>query len=122
MFELIFAAQVAFSELEVVDGDTIDRGEVRYRVLGLDAPEIQSARCLAERRLGLLAREAARTALRQARSIELVETGVVQPATDRYRERREARVLVDGVDLGVLLITAGYAQAWEGRVGWCNGR
>ncbi|GIK50343.1 MAG: hypothetical protein BroJett013_30400 [Alphaproteobacteria bacterium] len=120
MLALVLALQLAAADIAVIDGDTVDVGEVRYRVAGLDAPEIQNARCLAERRLGQVAKARAEQLLAGAATIELEETGRVQPATERYRERREARLLIDGADLAALLIGEGLAQA-PGRRRWCNG-
>jgi len=41
--------------LVVIDGDTTDRGAVRYRLIGIEAPEIRQAKCPKEHALGLAA-------------------------------------------------------------------
>jgi endonuclease YncB( thermonuclease family) len=38
----------------VIDGDTVERAGVRYRLTGLDAAEINHAKCLQECQLGIV--------------------------------------------------------------------
>jgi endonuclease YncB( thermonuclease family) len=38
--------------ISVVDGDTVEHGFWRWRLVGLDAPETRGARCAEERALG----------------------------------------------------------------------
>lgn len=99
-------------ELVVVDGDTIDRpsANVRYRLYGLDAPEIGSAGCRAERAAGEAAKAVAERLIRGAHTIRIEPTGRMQPATERYRERQEAGLVLDGRDFNELMIIEGVAR------------
>ncbi len=103
----------------VIDGDTIDdrAAGIRYRLANIDAPETgDNARCHRERMRG---EEATRAAIRLVRSAAQVQ---VRPTfrRDRYG-RRVAFVLVDGRDLGELLMAQGLAQPWRGRRRkWCG--
>ncbi len=103
----------------VIDGDTIDdRGSgTRYRLANIDAPETgDNARCHRERTRG---EEATRAAIRLVRSAAAVQVRRTF-RTDRYG-RRVAFVLVDGRDLGEILVAQGLAQPWRGRRRkWCG--
>jgi endonuclease YncB( thermonuclease family) len=95
----------------VIDGDTIHSAGERYRLLGIDAPEIHHAQCDAERRLGTLTKHRLET---------LLQTGQVEfhpdPPIERDRYGRLlARLLVDGEDAACVLIREGYAVPWSGR-------
>lgn len=97
----------------VVDGDTFwVRGE-KVRIINIDAPEIQHAKCDAERRLGMVTRQ---------RLGELLSGGRLwlgRDGTDR-EGRTLALVRVNGNDLGEVLIAEGLARPWEGsRKEWC---
>lgn len=102
--------------LKVVDGDTVRSDEERYRLLGIDAAEIHHAQCDAERRLG---------ALTKHRLEALLQTGPAEfkpnPPTERDRYGRLlTSLLVNGVDVGCILIREGYARPWRGRrEDWC---
>lgn len=102
-----------------VDGDTLlHRGSgQRYRIANIDTPEIgRSARCAAERRLGETARRRVRDHLAAARALRVEPTG----RTDDYG-RIVARVVIDGRDLGTMLIAEGVARTWQGRrQPWCD--
>jgi len=101
-----------------IDGDTyVCRGE-RIRVENIDAPELH-ARCAAELDAALAARLFAQHALDGALAIE-IRVHTKRPR-DRYG-RALARVLVDGDDLGELMIEAGLARSYHGerRRSWCD--
>jgi len=98
----------------VVDGDTLQCGDERVRVMGLDAPEMH-ARCPDESRLALAA---------TARLRELVAHGVtLQPAgRDRYGRLLAVVLSREGNDLALVLIREGLAREYHGRGprgGWC---
>ncbi len=119
---LAFDAAHAVSRPYVVDGDTIDaviaNGQVvRFRLANIDAPETgDNARCRHERLAGELATAEARTMVMRSAAVSVRPTF----RTDRYG-RRVAFVLVDGVDLGDLLVRKGLAQGWRGRrERWCG--
>jgi endonuclease YncB( thermonuclease family) len=93
--------------LDVHDGDTqtyaLDLGfgtgmrKIKVRLLGWDCPELKE-------KLGLTARDAAATLLRQAKSV-IVETVKDEQTFNRWL----AHVYVDGQDLGELLAAKGLA-------------
>ena len=100
----------------VIDGDTVHRADERYRLAGIDAAEIHHAQCEAERRLGVLTKR---------RLDDLLQSGPVTlypnpPAKrDKYR-RLLVHLLVNGEDVGRILIREGYARPWRGRrEDWC---
>jgi len=106
------------SELKVIDGDTVHRGDEKFRLKGFDAAEIHPAHCDAERRLGQLTKH---------RLKELIASGPVQivpdehPAKPDFYHRTLARLLINGVEVGCILIREGYARPWRGhREDWCN--
>lgn len=102
--------------LRVVDGDTLARGDVRLRLVNLDAPELGNrARCDAERRRGEGSRDYARALIASASSVVVHPSGRV----DRYK-RPLVRVSVDGRDFAALMIAAGHGRPWRGRSSdWC---
>ena len=116
---LVVLLALAVGPITVVDGDTVDRGVLRYRLVGFDAPEIWQAQCPEERAKGQLVAR---------RPTELVEKGAatiipVQWKPDRYR-RVMARLEVDGLDVGNILISEGLARPYDGRtrrISWCSG-
>lgn len=103
----------------VLDGDTIQDIDTgwRYRLANIDAPEIgDNAKCHRERVRGEAARDAAINAIRAAKRVEVRCTFRL----DHYG-RRIAFVLVDGEDLGKLLMQKGLARPWRGqRRRWCG--
>lgn len=111
------ASANAETRCRALDGDTyICRGE-RIRLENVDAPELH-ARCDAELEAARAARAFAQAALDGAREIK-IEIG--RRARDRYG-RTLAHVLVDGKDLGELLVGVGLARPYHGerRRGWCG--
>jgi micrococcal nuclease len=100
-----------------IDGDTYVCYGERIRVENIDAPELHS-RCEAELEAALAARALAQSALDGASKIK-IEVG--RRARDRYG-RTLARVMIDGRDLGELLIGVGLARAYHGerRQSWCD--
>ena len=112
----LIAALAAVSAIAVIDGDTVHMGAERYRLLGIDAAEIGHAQCEAERRLGWLTKR---------RLEELLQSGPIafhpDPPVERDKYGRLlVNLLVDGEDVGCILIREGYARAWRGRrEDWC---
>jgi micrococcal nuclease len=114
---LSLAATADASSCRALDGDTfVCRGE-RIRLQNVDAPELH-ARCDAELEAARAARAFAQAALDGAREIK-IEVG--RRARDRYG-RTLAQILVDGRDLGELLLGVGLARPYHGerRRGWCG--
>lgn len=103
--------------VHVIDGDTIEAGGRRFRLANIDTPETGDlARCAAERRLGQRATARARALLGSAAGIETHDVG----RTDVYG-RTIAHVLIDGRDLGDVLVSEGLARPWRGRrEPWCD--
>lgn len=104
--------------IRVIDGDTIERGGINYRLVGFDTPETFHAKCDEERELG----EAA-----SRRLADLIEAGHahVDPVTDRRDRygRGLARLLINGRDVGEILISEGLARPYDGRSRrtlWCS--
>lgn len=102
------------------DGDTCtaDReilpGRDRIRIENIDAPEI-SGRCWFE--IGMA--QHARDWMRAAVVGRIVE--VTNIRADRYPRRVDARVRLDGVDVGESIVAAGLARPWRGhREEWCK--
>lgn len=101
------------------DGDTCtflrDGQKVKVRLMGIDAPEIH-ARCPAELELAIKARDRLVALIRAGGTVALDIHG-----KDKYR-RTLARVLIDGEDVGPLLIREGLARPYKGgkRQGWCE--
>lgn len=98
----------------VVDGDTLWLHGEKIRLAGIDAPELDGARCKPERELA----EAA-----TLRLVELLAAGpplVERRGLDRYG-RTLATVYIDGEDVGAVLIAEGLARVWTGRrEPWCG--
>lgn len=100
----------------LVDGDTGWQDGIKWRLLNIDAPEMDGkAECAAER-------EKAEASLR--RLTELMADGYI--VRDSGRKDRFNRALVDialrdGRDAGRVLMAEGFAQAWpnQGNV-WCG--
>ena len=100
----------------VVDGDTFRLGQRRVRLIGIDAPELASAQCPAERALGERAAN---------RLLMLVNQGEFDLVGHRFHDRdshgRDLRLARrDGVSLGRQLIDEGLARRYLGfKSVWC---
>jgi endonuclease YncB( thermonuclease family) len=109
----------------VIDGDTVVDQDVRYRLAGIDAPGVRGgrygARCEAERMLGRLAAQRVEHLLSGAARAEIKLNGMKDPQRGPMQERLHGLLLVDGRDVGALLLAEGLAQRYEQRRGWCNG-
>jgi len=105
------------SEIYAVDGDTIDHGDDRYRLVGFDTPEIYRAQCAAEKALGLKAKERLTEIIQIAGHVELA----VQGKLDRY-DRFLAVARAGDQEIGAILISEGLARPYGGgqRQPWCG--
>jgi endonuclease YncB( thermonuclease family) len=98
----------------VLDGDTIYVRGVKVTVAGMVAPQIQDARCDAERSRGIDA------AVRLADLLNSGRVTVSGPFRDPYG-RNVRKVEVKGRDVGTAMINAGVARTFDGlNKGWCG--
>jgi len=101
----------------VVDGDTIRLGHRRVRIVGIDAPEVKGAKCVAERALGERAAN---------RLLFLVNQGGFDLVGHRFHNRdshgRDLRIARrGGRSLGGTLIEEGLARRYLGaKLDWCR--
>jgi micrococcal nuclease len=105
--------------IRAVDGDTVDAAFTRWRLVGLDTPETGGrAKCPQERARG---REAAARLHTLARSGKAVLVPTWPPWRGDKYGRRLAQLLVDGKDVGAILIGEGLARPYAGgrRGSWC---
>lgn len=110
------AAQSASGAIRVIDGDTIELGDDKFRLLGFDTPETYYAKCAAEKARGNAA---------TARLRELIAGGDVQIAPTRKKDkygRGLATLYVGGRDVAAIMIEEGLARPYRGgrRGGWCS--
>lgn len=104
----------------VYDGDTlratVDGRSTPIRILNIDTAEMPPRHeCEFERRLAYAARDRLRELIGAAGTVSICPEGV-----DKYR-RTLARVLVDGRDVGDVLVSEGLAEPWRGRqADWCR--
>src|SRR5262249_35218946 len=113
------AAMAQAGAITIVDGDTIKMGGVSYRMLGYDTPETFFARCRQEYDLGTRATARLKQLIAGAKAV------TVEPNRRSCRYGRLcARLLVDGRDVGFILIAEGLAVPYDGRGprrDWCGG-
>lgn len=96
----------------VIDGDTIRLEGERIRLLAIDAPELFSPHCVAERQLAIHARD------RLAGILSAEPWRVVRDGTDRYG-RTLAKLRLERGWAGTVLVREGLAVWWEDRRSWC---
>jgi len=100
----------------VIDGDTFTLAGESIRIADIDAPELFSPKCDAEKRLARLAKARLAQLLGNGAGISLER----QAKPDRYG-RTLATVLVNGAPIGSTLISEGLAAPWQGkRHTWCH--
>jgi endonuclease YncB( thermonuclease family) len=115
---LTLLATQAFAGAVAIDGDTVDIDGERIRIYNIDTPEIHSAKCDAERRLGLVAKRRMQDMLDGGDPV--IIRGDHGRLTDRYG-RTLARLEVRGNDLGEKMVGEGLARTWTGkRRPWCG--
>lgn len=99
--------------VRVIDGDTIERGWTRYRLLGIDAPEIKHAQCPEERQRGIAAADRLRALVKEGRA-EI--RGIV--GRDVYG-RTLGRLFIGDREAAAVLIAEGHARKRKPSAGWC---
>jgi endonuclease YncB( thermonuclease family) len=135
LFTLLFAfsATVAanpydYKVLKVVDGDTVDfeakflpaplKPVLKLRILGIDTPEKGArALCPKEAELGAKATEFAKTAVANAKTIQIKLV-----SWDKFGGRVLGDLILDGVNYKDMIIKAGLAREYYGekKSSWCN--
>ncbi len=100
----------------LVDGDTGWQDGRKWRLAGIDAPELGNAECGRERELAQKSLDRLTTLM--ARGYRIVWSG----KDDRYGRALVDVTLADGRDAGSVLRAEGLAQPWpnSGNV-WCEG-
>lgn len=128
----VSAADYRWKINRVIDGDTIavtitelplNVMPSMVRIGGIDTPESDGhAKCDKERDLGVKAAtftsQYLKTAMLDNKAI--VFTNIKR---DKYSSRVIGDVIVDGKDLGKLLLEQGYAKPWDGKgkkPSWCD--
>lgn len=97
----------------VLDGATIYVARQKVTIAGVDAPQIQDARCDAERSRGIDA------AVRLADLLNSGKVTVSAPFHDA-QGRGVRKVQVNGEDVGAVMVEAGVAREYDGaRQSWC---
>ena len=124
--DMLGALLITCASLIAVDGDTIkcdgvnmrDMGDGAPFVSGYDTPEVFSARCDAEQRLGEVAKRRMEELL-VTPGLEIIDSG----ERDRTRSRRPLVWinLPDGQSVGSVLMSEGLAREWTPRyrADWC---
>lgn len=101
----------------MIDGDTFRYKGNEVRIADLDAPEIFSPECSAERALGIQAKQELLYQLNKG-PFQLVRAGLDEK--DVYR-RDLKLVRRDGQSLGETLVSKGVARQWPGSDrSWCG--
>lgn len=130
-FCMLFVPVQAFAYnwkvVKVIDGDTVkfqvgflpkELGDlISVRQLGIDTPEKKPrAKCDKEAELGAKATEFTKAAVSSAKVID-----VQLKEWDKYGGRVLGNILLDGKDLGKLLLDAGLARPYFGekKSDWC---
>lgn len=102
--------------ITVIDGDTVIRDSIHYRLLGFDTPEIKG-KCQAEREKAWKAKARLKALIQQAKAINLVSA----KRQDIYG-RTLAYLFINAKDVGKTLIEEKLARKYYGgkRKGWCK--
>lgn len=100
----------------IVDGDTIRIAAQNYRFVDIDTPELSGKHC------GAREKRAARAATTYLQRLVNGGEAYLHPTGKKGSYSRPlARVVVDGRDVGEILIAAGHARYWpDGPRVWCK--
>lgn len=117
--------------IDVVDGDTVDAGGTRYRLVGFDAPETYRAQCGSERQLGNRASDRLRGLIAEGAVLLTPVSCSCRPGTLEGTPscnygRRCAKLTAHGEDVAAIMIREGLARSYvcgatscPHRPGWC---
>ena len=123
-----FAAQaetITYTDLVAYDGDTIvstyvpipGLSAIRFRLLGIDTPEIRTAKCPEEKAAAYKARDFLTAEIKgKPTTVEFLRW-------DKYGGRVLVKVRnAQGEDLVAKLIAAGHGRAYDGgfKASWCK--
>lgn len=106
----------AGENIRIIDGDTIEVEGETIRLANVDAPEIRTAKCDAERMLGERAKADLEIVLKGSLKIKRV-------GSDKFgRTLGFIQILGGSADAGETLITMGIAVPYDGsrRKAWCT--
>lgn len=103
--------------LSALDGDSILVDGVEWRLLGLDAPEIDRARCEGERRTGILAKRRLQALITSGQPLRLRDSG----RRDKYKRPLGDLWIGDRLARDILIAEL-YARPYNGgrKKGWCS--
>lgn len=107
--------------MRVIDGDTIYVGGERWRLIGVDAPELHGGHCAVEDALGARAKEMLEQLIWRGWENGTLRMDV-RDLTDKFK-RRLVSISIDGRDVGELLKEQNLAKDWNGRGPrpvWCQ--
>lgn len=114
----IVTTDAATASVRVIDGDTVVIDGETIRILNIDTPEIRHAQCDAELRLGRVAKRRLEELL--AGGEPVLTRGDHGRVIDKYG-RTLAAIVVNGDDVGGILVREGIARRWTGkRQPWCE--
>ncbi|MCQ0990560.1 thermonuclease family protein [Jiella marina] len=98
----------------IVDGDTGWLEGEKWRMAGIDTPEISKPACAREQQVGLKARDRLRILMSGGYSVRREGTGY-------YGRTIVSIALADGRDAGAVLLDEGLAQRWPNSGNpWCS--
>ena len=116
VLSLLLAFPAAAEICRVVDGHTLRCGagfKERVRISGIDAPELFTPKCRAEKR------RAERAKVRLDELVDGRDLLLRREGRDRFGHTL-ATIYAGGTDVGAALVYEGLARWWEGRQEpWC---
>ncbi len=128
----VYAEPIASNDIYVLDGNTIDMGGQRIRLVGFDAPdEGQRAHCETERTLAARTAARLRQIIRRGGKIELQMVTCGCPLSTEGTQQCNngwpcGRLTVDGKDVGATLVAENLAYTFiceryscPKRISWC---